>query len=130
MRQGPHHSAQKSTSTGTSEFNTSMSQVASVNVKVLTPDILLCSLPYIDVITAKKDSAGQKPIKCPIFNGSSARGEVLPHTTPHHGRPIVLTLVNLYGRPNGIQQRGSRIILELESCILINGIIQTAGGAN
>ena len=39
MRQGPHHSAQKSTSTGTSEFRTSCSQEASEKFRVFSPAI-------------------------------------------------------------------------------------------
>src|SRR5579864_2891576 len=45
MRHGPHHSAQKSTKTGTSELRTSLSQAASVKVKVFAPamfSILYC----------------------------------------------------------------------------------------
>src|SRR4051794_13552307 len=39
MRQGPHHSAQKSTRTGTSAASTSLSKVVSVNVNVSFPAI-------------------------------------------------------------------------------------------
>ena len=35
MRQGPHHSAQKSTSTGVSDFRTSCSKEASVALTVI-----------------------------------------------------------------------------------------------
>jgi hypothetical protein len=41
MRQGPHHSAQKSTSTGFVDFKTSASKFSSVNVNVFLPAILL-----------------------------------------------------------------------------------------
>src|SRR5690242_18948894 len=39
-RHGPHHSAQKSTSTGTSDRSTSWSKLASVNSNVFKPAIL------------------------------------------------------------------------------------------
>src|SRR4051812_6688503 len=39
-RQGPHHGAQKSTNTGTSEFNTSWSKAPSLKFSVLLPAIL------------------------------------------------------------------------------------------
>src|ERR1700722_16305183 len=66
MRHGPHHSAQKSTRTGASEFKTSLSQPASVNVSVFAPAIYLLSLPLsIDVVTGKKiqlaEAAGTSP---------------------------------------------------------------------
>src|SRR3954467_9376747 len=37
--QGPHHSAQKSTSTGSFDFSTSVSKLASVTAVVIGPDL-------------------------------------------------------------------------------------------
>src|SRR6516165_3545644 len=54
MRHGPHHSAQKSTRTGTSEFSTSLSQVASVKVRVFAPAISFKCLLLSDVEAAKR----------------------------------------------------------------------------
>src|SRR5437899_3089643 len=39
-RHGPHHSAQKSTSTGSGDLSTSLSNAASVKINVLLPAIL------------------------------------------------------------------------------------------
>src|SRR5580658_11140846 len=44
-RQGPHHGAQKSTNTGTSELSTSWSNAASVKVRVFSPAICLVLAP-------------------------------------------------------------------------------------
>src|SRR5690349_3334597 len=44
IRQGPHHSAQKSTSTGSGELSTSVSKAASVKFKTLLPAISISPL--------------------------------------------------------------------------------------
>src|SRR5580698_8130939 len=94
MRQGPHHSAQKSTRTGASEFRTSLSQVASVNVKVFAPAIIFLSPPKSNRCRNRpKDSACQKPpIQLDVLASGGVPREVLLHATPHPARPIVLIL--------------------------------------
>src|SRR5437868_15473220 len=49
--QGPHHSAQKSTSTGSFAFSTSASKLASVTAVVICPDLGQC-LEVVNVGTA------------------------------------------------------------------------------
>src|SRR2546426_9215530 len=48
--QGPHHSAQKSTSTGVGEFSTSCSKLASVNMTIFRAAITRQSAWRIDTI--------------------------------------------------------------------------------
>src|SRR2546427_11073579 len=48
MRHGPHHSAQKSTRTGSGEPKTSWSKAASVKTNVLSPAIFISK--YFDVV--------------------------------------------------------------------------------
>src|SRR5260370_28143958 len=126
MRQGPHHSAQKSTSTGTSEFSTSLSQPASVNVKVLAPAISFLSQPSLNRCKnrRKRFNCQQLAVEGHIFPSRRAPGEILLHTAPHHGNPFIPIPICGYSQANGLEQRASGILPELKTAILVNGIIQ------
>src|SRR5436190_15662371 len=65
-RQGPHHSAQKSTRTGTSEFKTSVSKLASLNSSVLAPAISFLR-HVIDDEYRQMDSAGDAPVQVTVL---------------------------------------------------------------
>src|SRR5690242_18092422 len=54
IRQGPHHSAQKSTRTGTSDRSTSWSNVESVKVSVLSPAIVSPRLQLLESHPAQR----------------------------------------------------------------------------
>src|SRR3954463_7831104 len=60
---GPHHSAQKSTSTGLSLPSTSSAKVASVTVLVLPAMVVLLSLSWLG--TGPAGSTGPMPRLCP-----------------------------------------------------------------
>src|SRR5690348_17814072 len=120
MRHGPHHSAQKSTSTGTSEFRTSLSQLASVKVRVFAPAIVFPIL-LVRCRYGQKDSTRQKLlVQLPVLPGGSAPREIFEHSPPHHARPTRLILIGRQSRTEGIQQRASGIIPEFEPGFLIN----------
>src|ERR1700693_51367 len=79
-RHGPHHAAQKSTSTGLSDFNTSESKLASVTstVALLTihpPDLSLSDQPRgVDHLVSIKRNSYRSTVA--PFIGCSARTKV------------------------------------------------------
>src|ERR1035437_893996 len=88
-RQGPHHSAQKSTRTGRSDRSTSWSKLASVKVSVLSPAIL--SPSSIRIANPEKDSslAQKLLIQSRIARCGGLPGVVFPHPAAHHFPPSV-----------------------------------------
>src|ERR1700733_10931614 len=90
MRHGPHHSAQKSTRTGASEFRTSLSQPASVNVSVFAPAILFAIAPLINrCIQRQNDSTRPKPpVQLHILAGRGIPRKVFLHTPLHPANPL------------------------------------------
>src|SRR6266851_5528139 len=66
-RHGPHHSAQKSTSTGSGDLSTSLSNAASVKVNVLLPAI---SNPHLYwILFWAKGCSGFSAIQQPLIQG-------------------------------------------------------------
>src|SRR5436305_6667498 len=104
IRQGPHHSAQKSTSTGTSAFSTSLSNSASVKVRVLSPAIF-CSRYGMTETSQKLQAASSLHQKLTIQRRVLGRGciprEVLTHGPPHNLPPRRVVAVRGQSNPNG-----------------------------
>src|ERR1019366_480381 len=89
--QGPHHSAQKSTRTGTSDRSTSGSNPASVKVNVFCPAI--SSPDLLEYLTGQRihPGAGQQlPVERRIAGGGTLPREVFRHPAPHPGAPGIL----------------------------------------
>src|SRR5207249_5320098 len=89
-RHGPHHSAQKSTSTGSGDLSTSLSNAASVKVNVLLPAISNPQLYWISFWAkgCSRFAAIQQPlVQGRIFRRGNPPGIVLEHAAPHHSFP-------------------------------------------
>src|SRR5579859_137060 len=132
-RHGPHHSAQKSTSTGSGDLRTSLSNAASVKVNVLFPAILNPQLYWI-LFCAKgcsRFAAIQQPlVQSCIFRRRNPPGIILPHTAPHHGLPAFPVLESARSSADSRQQSLGRVVFELEPGTILDSIIKPAGGAN
>src|SRR5688500_14115616 len=77
---GPHHAAQKSTNTGTSEFRTSSSKVSTVTAMgsdiMYLLQVLICSLVYFIVKVKAPRSPGTRTLRT---GRSGARSRILRH---------------------------------------------------
>src|SRR5579863_10025959 len=131
-RQGPHHSAQKSTKTGTSDRNTSWSNVESVKLSVFKPAISSPKLHLIRIPTGQKDSGSPDKllIKRRISGGGCVPGKILLHALPHHLAPGIHIGERLDASTDGPIKGLTGILRELEPRYLIDSIIQTPRGAN
>src|ERR1035441_10214792 len=102
-RQGPHHSAQKSTRTGTSDRRTSGSNPASVKVNVFRPAISSPKLlEYLFCQRIHGRPGKQLPVERRIAGGGSPPREILRHTAPHHGAPGILVRKHVGGGPDRV----------------------------
>src|SRR5271157_4490113 len=128
-RQGPHHAAQKSTSTGSSLRRTSWSKPASVKVNVSLPAISSPN-PLESAARGKDSMPQQPPVQPGIRDRRTLPGEVLLHSAAHHGLPGVRDGKRLDRAPDSVRQGQSGVLRELKPRVLIDGIIQPSGGAN
>src|SRR6266550_8071410 len=102
IRQGPHHSAQKSTRTGSREFKTSASKAASVKTSVLSPAMSISSVLMFEQAqrfnplrsadgTGSHIHAPKHPRKNPCSSPARPAPTTVPgaetRLTPHESRP-------------------------------------------
>src|SRR5260370_33740259 len=106
-RHGPHHSAKKSTRTGTSARSTSWSNVASEKFNVLTPVISSPDLSLnIRIPRAPKDSPPQQPpVKRRIGRRRRFPRKILAHAAPHHLLPSLAIRKGSPGGPTRFHNR-------------------------
>src|ERR1017187_3975552 len=131
-RHGPHHSAQKSTRTGTSERSTSWSNVASEKFSVLSPAISSPDFNLsIRIPRGPKDSTGQHaPVQLRISRRRYLPRKIFGHAAKHHALPRFAVLEGAHGGSYRFQKCVARVLGKLESRAFLDGIIQPAGGAN